>query len=111
MVLRLSFTLDPDLLDRIETFAKKQELGRNEAVLRLLETGLFQAEQRGEMPPAPRRNFREIARVQKNMDLLLHTVDELKKEIRTMHHLMDLRDRKEQQQKKTGQKVRKWWQR
>ena len=69
MALRLSFTLDPELSERIDLFAKKQDIDRNEAVLRLIESGLFLAEQKGEMPPAPKRDFKEFVRMQKNVDI------------------------------------------
>ena len=95
MALRLSFTLDPELSKRIDLFAKKQDIDRNEAVLRLIEAGLFQIEQKGEMPPAPKRDFQEFVRMQKNVDLLLRSMDEVKKEVRLMHHLIDLEEKRE----------------
>ena len=49
MALHLSFTLDPELAERVDIFAKKQELERNEALLRLIEGGLVQAEQAGKI--------------------------------------------------------------
>ncbi len=108
MVLRLSFTLDPELAERIDQFTKKQELDRNEAVLRLIEAGLFQAEQKGEIPPAPQRSFKELARMQKNVDVLLHSIDELKKEVRTMHHVLDLQKNPETDERKPAKPSGKW---
>ncbi len=111
MALRLSFTLDTELSERIDLFAKKQEIDRNEAVLRLIEAGLFQAEQKGEMPPAPKRDFKEFARMQKNVDMLLRSMDELKKEVRVMHHVIDLEEKRETEEKVSGKPVAKWWNR
>lgn len=90
MALRLSFTLDTDLAGRLDTFAKKQELDRNEALLLLLESGLTQAEQSGVIPPVHDRDFKEAARMQKNIEQLTGTIDDLKKEVRALHHLMNL---------------------
>ncbi|MCZ9312810.1 MAG: type II secretion system protein E [Methanocorpusculum sp.] len=109
MALRLSFTLDPELSERIDLFAKKQDLDRNEAVLRLIESGLFQAEQKGEMPPAPKRDFKELVRMQKNVDLLLHSMEEVKKEVRVMHHMIDLEEKREAEGKSATKPAGKWW--
>lgn len=111
MALRLSFTLDPELSERIDLFAKKQEMDRNEAVLRLIEAGLFQAEQKGEMPPSPKRDFKEFARMQKNVDMLLRSMDELKKEVRVMHHVIDLEDRREAEKPPVAKPAGRWWDR
>lgn len=111
MALRLSFTLDPELSERIDLFAKKQDLDRNEAVLRLLEAGLFQAEQKGKMPPAPKRDFQEFVRMQKNVDLLLRSMDELKKEVRVMHHVIDLQEKHEMEERLSAKPSSKWWDR
>lgn len=111
MALRLSFTLDPELSERIDLFAKKQEMEKNEAVLRLIEAGLFQAEQKGEMLPSPKRDFKEFARMRKNVDLLLRSMDELKKEVRVMHHVIDLEEGREAEDKTVAKPARRWWDR
>ncbi len=90
MTIHLSFTLDPELAERVDIFAKKQELERNEALLRLIEGGLMQAEQAGIVPPPRERSFKETIRMQKNIDMLVRNIDELKKEVRVMHHLLNL---------------------
>ena len=90
MALHLSITLDPELAERVDIFAKKQELERNEALLRLIEGGLVQAEQAGIVAPPRERSFKETARMQKNIDMLVRNIDELKKEVRVMHHLLNL---------------------
>ncbi|HJK11574.1 MAG TPA: type II secretion system protein E [Methanocorpusculum sp.] len=108
MALRLSFTLDPELSERIDLFAKKQDLDRNEAVLRLIESGLFVAEQKGEMPPAPKRDFKEMVRMQRNAALLLRSMDELKKEVRVMHHMINLEEKREAEEKAAVKPVTKW---
>ncbi|HJJ48419.1 MAG TPA: type II secretion system protein E [Methanocorpusculum sp.] len=99
MAVRLSFTLDPELSERIDEFAKSQDFDRNEAVLRLLEAGLLKAEEEGFVSPPISRDFREAERMQKNIDNLMRTVDELKKEIRVMHHMVDLQNKTEDTQK------------
>lgn len=90
MALRISFTLDPELSERLDIFAKKQELERNEALLRLIESGLTQAERDGIIPPARERSFKEVAHLQKNIDVMIRAIEDLKKEVRVMHHLIDM---------------------
>ena len=67
MALRLSFTLDSVLSERIDQFAKKQELDRNEAVLLLIEHGLDLAAEEGIVEPIRDRDYKKEARMQKNI--------------------------------------------
>ena len=90
MALRLSFTLDSVLSERIDQFAKKQELDRNEAVLLLLEHGLDRAAGEGVIEPICDRDFKREARMQKNIDSITGGLDDLRKEIRSLHHLVNL---------------------
>ncbi|HJJ52007.1 MAG TPA: type II secretion system protein E, partial [Methanocorpusculum sp.] len=90
MALRLSFTLDSVLSERIDQFAKKQELDRNEAVLLLLEHGLDRAAGEGVIEPIRDRDFKREARMQKNIDSITGGLDDLRKEIRSLHHLVNL---------------------
>ena len=103
MAVRLSFTLDTELSARIDEFAKKNNLDRNEAILRLIEAGLLQAEKEGFIAPLQKRDFRETERMQKNIDGLMRTINDLKKEIRVMHHMINLRDQVEDEKKQVKQ--------
>lgn len=88
MALRLSFTLDSVLSERIDQFAKKQELDRNEAVLLLIEHGLDLAAEEGIVEPIRDRDYKKEARMQKNIDS--SGLDDLRKEVRSMHHLLNM---------------------
>jgi len=90
MVLRLSFTLDTPLAERIDLYAKKQEIDRNEAILTLIEAGLAKAEADGLIPEAKERDYKRELQMDKNISQISLSLDELKKEIRAMHHLIDL---------------------
>ncbi len=90
MALRLSFTLDSVLAERLDQFAKKQEIDRNEAVLLLLESGLDLAAQTGVVEPIRDRDFKKEARMQKNIDSITGGLDDLRKEVRSMHHLLNM---------------------
>ncbi|HJJ64172.1 MAG: type II secretion system protein E [Methanocorpusculum sp.] len=90
MALRLSFTLDSVLSERIDQFAKKQELDRNEAVLLLIEHGLDLAAEEGILEPIRDRDYKKEARMQKNIDSITGGLDDLRKEVRSMHHLLNM---------------------
>ena len=90
MALRLSFTLDSVLSERIDQFAKKQELDRNEAVLLLIEHGLDLAAEEGIVEPIRDRDYEKEARMQKNIDSITSGLDDLRKEVRSMHHLLNM---------------------
>ncbi|HJJ61723.1 MAG TPA: type II secretion system protein E [Methanocorpusculum sp.] len=90
MALRLSFTLDSVLSERIDQFAKKQELDRNEAVLLLIEHGLDLAAEEGIAEPIRDRDYKKEARMQKNIDSITSGLDDLRKEVRSMHHLLNM---------------------
>lgn len=90
MALRLSFTLDSVLSERIDQFAKKQEIDRNEAVLLLIEHGLDAAAEEGIVEPIRDRDFKKEARMQKNIDSITSGLDDLRKEVRSMHHLLNM---------------------
>ena len=90
MALRLSFTLDSVLSERIEQFAKKQELDRNEAVLLLIEHGFALAAEEGILEPIRDRDYKKEARMQKNIDSITGGLDDLRKEVRSMHHLLNM---------------------
>ena len=44
------------------------------------------------MPPAPKLEFKEMVLMQRNVDLLLRSMDELKKEVRVMLHMINLEE-------------------
>ena len=90
MALRLSFTLDSVLSERMDQFAKKQELDRNEAVLLLIEHGLDIAAEEGIVEPIRDRDYKKEARMQKNIDSITSGLDDLRKEVRSMHHLLNM---------------------
>ncbi|MBR4987438.1 MAG: hypothetical protein IKY81_02090 [Methanocorpusculum sp.] len=90
MALRLSFTLDSVLSERIDQFAKKQDIDRNEAVILLIEHGLDQAAEAGLVEPIRDRDVKKEARMQKNIDAITGGLDDLRKEVRSMHHLLNM---------------------
>ncbi|HJJ82693.1 MAG TPA: hypothetical protein O0X91_03305, partial [Methanocorpusculum sp.] len=81
---------DSVLSERIDQFAKKQELDRNEAVLLLIEHGLDLAAEEGIVEPIRDRDYKKEACMQKNIDSITSGLDDLRKEVRSMHHLLNM---------------------
>ncbi|HJJ31924.1 MAG TPA: hypothetical protein O0W79_04780 [Methanocorpusculum sp.] len=90
MAQRISFTIDTPLAERIDIYAKKEDIDRTEALHRLLEAGLAKAETDGIIPPEKDRDYRREQMMQKNIASISGNLDELKKEIRAMHHLINM---------------------
>ena len=82
--------MDTPIAERIDFFAKKEDIDRNEAILRLIEAGLAKAETDGIVPPEKERDYKRELQLQKNIAAISGNLDELKKEIRAMHHLINM---------------------
>jgi hypothetical protein len=74
----------------LTSLQKKQELDRNEAVLLLIEHGLDLAAEEGIVEPIRDRDYKKEARMQKNIDSITSGLDDLRKEVRSMHHLLNM---------------------
>jgi len=108
MTTRMSFTLESKLSDQIEQFAQEMRIDRNEAILRLIEAGMIKySEEKGFIPIQQERDFQEVKVIKNSIGDLTATISDLKKEIRVIHHILDLKHQKENRpiQKET----RRWW--
>jgi metal-responsive CopG/Arc/MetJ family transcriptional regulator len=89
MVMRCSFTLDPEMLDSIDAFAKKQSIERNEAILELLETGFATLESGKEIEIKKQRAFEEFVQIRREIDELKDLVQNMRDELRLIHHTIE----------------------
>jgi len=89
MVMRCSFTLDPEMLDSIDTFAKKHNIERNEAILELIEAGFARFQENGEVEIKTQRTFEEFAIIRKDLDDLRALVQNMRDEVRLVHHTLE----------------------
>lgn len=111
MSIRLSFTLESDLADQIDSFAREKRIERNEAILRLIEAGIEKYEEDDEFNPPPReRSFEEVKDIARSLDNLTATVSDLKKEVRVVHHILDLEWQREAGRTRDPPAAeRRWW--
>lgn len=89
MVMRCSFTLDPEMLDSIDDFAKKHSIERNEAILELIETGFASFESGKEVEIKKQRAFEEFMQIRQEIDGLKETVQNMRDELRLIHHIVE----------------------
>lgn len=108
MSTRISFTLESDLARQIEQFAVEKRIERNEAILRLIEAGIEKYSEDDSFVPVPReRRFEEVKEINRSIENLTLTVSDLKKEIRVVHHILDLKWQKDQPPPQPS--TRRWW--
>jgi predicted transcriptional regulator len=89
MVMRCSFALDPDLMEQIDQFAKERLLDRNEAILELIEAGFAHFEQGGTVTTKQQRSFEELNTLRRDMEEVKLVLDDLRKEVRLVHHTIE----------------------
>lgn len=106
MSMRCSFTLDDDLMDMIDQYAKERMIDRNKAILELMESG-FQAQEKGDVNIQKRRSFEEIQIIRTEIEAMKNILDELKSEVRLMSHVLDSDWKKEAHG--VPFQTRKWW--
>ncbi len=87
--MRLSFSLDPELVDMIDQYAKERSVRREKATLELIEAGLTHIQEGGTIKIEQCRSFEEIDEVKSDIKMLVETVTELQKEVRLIHHTIE----------------------
>ncbi len=86
--MRCSFTLDDDLMNLIDQYAKEHLVERNKALLELIESGLSNSEI-NDVAVRKTRSFEEIQTIRGEIQEMKKMVTELKNEIRLMSHVLD----------------------
>ncbi|QSZ66759.1 ribbon-helix-helix protein, CopG family [Methanofollis aquaemaris] len=89
MVMRCSFTLDPELLEALDAFARKGSIGRNEAILELIEAGFASLEAGEEFEIKKQRSFEEYATIRKDVEEMKGLVQNMRDELRLVHHTIE----------------------
>jgi metal-responsive CopG/Arc/MetJ family transcriptional regulator len=93
-IMRCSFTLDDDLMNQIDQYAKEHLTDRNKALLDLIESGLSNPE-KNDIIVQKTRSFEEIVTIREEIQEMKKMVAELKSEIRLMSHILDTDWKKE----------------
>jgi hypothetical protein len=89
MVMRISFSVDPELVDMIDQYAKERGIRREKAALELIEAGITHIKEGGTIKIEQCRSFEEFDQIQKNLLEITSVMEELRKEVRLMHHTLE----------------------
>jgi hypothetical protein len=95
MVIRCSFTLDHDMMEQIDQFARERSLDRNEALLELIEAGIEHFSAGGSAVAKQQRSFEEIRSLKQDMESVKSVLDDLRNEVRLVHHTIETDWKKE----------------
>ncbi len=107
MVMRLSFTLDPELVDMIDQYAGGRSIKRDKAILELIEAGITHIREGGSIKIEQCRSFEEFEILRKTIDELRAEIVEMQRELRSIRHTVE-RERDEEAGVVPFQS-RKWW--
>ena len=89
MVMRCSFTLDSDMLEQIDQFARDNAVDRNTAILELIEAGLVCRKDGSTLPVRQQRSFEELNQLRRGLDDVREILTELRSEVRLVHHTIE----------------------
>jgi len=107
MVMRLSFTLDPELVDMIDQYAGGRSIKRDKAILELIEAGITHIREGGSIKIEQCRSFEEFEILRKTIDELKAEIVEMQRELRRIRHTVE-----REQDEEAGVvpfQSRKWW--
>lgn len=104
--MRVSFTLDDNLMNLIDQYAKEHLIDRNKALLELLEFGLSNPE-RSDIAGQKTRSFEELQTIREDIQEIKKIITDLKSEIRLMSHILDTDWKKEA--RSVPFQTKGWW--
>jgi metal-responsive CopG/Arc/MetJ family transcriptional regulator len=107
MVMRLSFSLDPELVEMIDKYASERVIKRDTAILELIEAGITHINEGGQIKIEQCRSFEDFNILRAQMNDLIGTVEELKKEVHLVHHTVERA--KEEEAHTVPFQSKKWW--
>lgn len=82
--MRQSFSVDPELMERIDRHSKSRGIKREEAILELVEAGIGFTEGGGEIKIENKRSYEEFYKLHKDLENIQRIMLEMKNE---MHKL------------------------
>jgi hypothetical protein len=107
MGMRLSFSVDPGLVDMVDQYAKNRAIKREQAILELIEAGITHIQEGGTIKIEQCRSFEEYSIIRKQLSEIGEIVGELRGEIHVIHHEIE-KDLNEEARVVPFQSKR-WW--
>lgn len=90
MAIRVSFTIDSEMMDLIDKFAKEHGLDRNRAILELIDSGFIHVSGGHPVILNQKRSFEEYHEILANLDEMKKSLTNLTEEVQLMHHIVDV---------------------
>ncbi|NYT05477.1 MAG: type II secretion system protein E [Methanomicrobiales archaeon] len=107
MAMRLSFTLDSDVVEMIDIYAKKRSVKREKAILELIEAGIAHMEHGGIVDTKPKRSFEEFTQLHRELGEVRERVADLQNEMRLVHHIIE--NDVVNEARGTPYQAKRWW--
>ena len=79
--MRQSFSVDPDIMERIDKYSKSRGIKREEAILELVEAGISFTEGGGEIKSENKRSYEEFYKIRKDLDNMQKMIQEIKNQM------------------------------
>jgi hypothetical protein len=89
MAMRLSFTVDSEVVDMIDTYAKTSSIKRERAILDLIEAGISHLQEGGKLKNEPKRSFEEFSLIRRDVEDIKVLMQDLQNELHLMHHVLE----------------------
>jgi hypothetical protein len=107
MAIRVSFTMDSEMSDLIDKFAKEHGIDRNRAILELIDSGF--AHVTGGQPVVlnHKRSFEEYQEILTNITEVKQSLKNLSEEVQLIHHVIDVEGGRET--RPVPFQTRRWW--
>jgi hypothetical protein len=91
----------------IDRYAKEHGINREKAILEFIQNGQAHLEAGGVIPPNQHVSYEENRQVLKMVEEMRQTLDELRREVRLIHHTIEAEWRKEAEG--VPFQTRRWW--
>jgi len=107
MAIRVSFTMDPEMMDLIDKFAKEQGVDRNRAILELIDSGFSHVTGGHPVTMNHKRSFEEYQEILAGLAEMKNSLKNLAEEVQLIHHIVDIEWGREM--RPVPFQTKRWW--
>jgi metal-responsive CopG/Arc/MetJ family transcriptional regulator len=107
MAIRVSITMDSEMSDLIDRFAKEHGLDRNRAILELIDNGFSHVREGQPVTLNQKRSFEEYREILEKISELKHSMKNLADEVQLVHHIIDVEWSRDM--RPVPFQTRRWW--
>jgi hypothetical protein len=107
MAIRVSFTMDPEMMDLIDKFAKEHGVDRNRAILELIDSGFSHVTGGHPVTLNHKRSFEEYQEILAGLAEMKNSLKNLTEEVQLIHHIVDVEWGREM--RPVPFQTKRWW--